>query len=63
MTKPQTRTYQAQTITPPALKPVKHTRKTPEMLDEQNNDTQLDLEDKQQKVAIINRLIDCIKSI
>lgn len=63
MTKPQTRTYQAQTITPPALKPVKHTRKTPELLEEQNFNQQFDLEDKQQKLDIIIRLIDCIKSI
>ena len=63
MNKPQTRTYQAQTITPAALKPVKYTRKTPEMLTEQTTSQHLDIEDRQQKLDILNRLIDCIKSI
>jgi hypothetical protein len=63
MNKTQTRTYQAQTITPPALKPVNRTRSVPKMLDEQSVNQDLDLEDRQQKLDIINRLIDCIKSI
>jgi len=48
MNKTQTRTYQAQTITPPALKPVKHTHKMPEMIAEQTNNQRLDIEDRQQ---------------
>jgi hypothetical protein len=63
MTKPQTRTYQAQTITPPSLKPVKRARSAPEMRDEQIGNQSLELEEREQKLDIINRLIDCIKSI
>jgi hypothetical protein len=63
MTKSQTRTYQAQTVTPPALKPARLPHRMPEMHEEQTNHQHLDPEDRQQKLDIITRLIDCIKSI
>ena len=63
MTKPQTRNHQMQPLTPPASQTTLHIVDASENFDDEGPSLELDLEDKEQKLEIITRLIDCIKSI
>ena len=63
MTKPQIRNNQMQPLTPPASQAALHIVDASENFDEKAQSLELDLEDKEQKLEIITRLIDCIKSI
>jgi hypothetical protein len=63
MTKSKERTFQAMTVTPPSLKPVRRSQTNLTARDEKTATHQVELEEIEQKQDIIIRLIDYIKSI